>query len=238
MRIIFLNIWQGKNKYALKEFLDKESTITDCFCFQEVSPNFLNDLKLWLPGYSCFYEKGRIAVFDGLIYGQAIFLKAEIETDEAGKTKLYNQLGDDIGFLQYQSLHSDNKKLWLGNVHGKTKPGNKKDTKSRLKQSERIINFFKDKAGPIIFGGDFNLLPDTRSVKMFEDSGYRNLIKEFKIKSTRNELSWKQFENDPGFVKQYFADYVFVSPEVKVRSFEVPNIEVSDHLPLILEFEI
>ena len=34
------------------------------------------------------------------------------------------------------------------------------------------------------------------------------------------------------------VDYVFVSPEVKVIDFSVPNIEISDHLPLILDFEV
>jgi len=34
------------------------------------------------------------------------------------------------------------------------------------------------------------------------------------------------------------SDYVFVSLEVKVKKFEVPNIEISDHLPLILDFEM
>lgn len=108
----------------------------------------------------------------------------------------------------------------------------------RLRQSEKIINFFNDKKGLKIIGGDFNLNPDTKSVMMFEKAGYRNLIKEFDIKSTRNKLSWKQFKNQPDFVKQYFADYVFVSSDVKVKDFTVPYNEISDHLPLILDFDI
>jgi hypothetical protein len=30
----------------------------------------------------------------------------------------------------------------------------------------------------------------------------------------------------------------FVSPEIKVKSFKVPDVEISDHLPMILDFEI
>ena len=33
------------------------------------------------------------------------------------------------------------------------------------------------------------------------------------------------------------VDYVIVSPEVEVENFKVLNEEVSDHLPLYLEFE-
>jgi len=81
------------------------------------------------------------------------------------------------------------------------------------------------------------------SLKMFESKGFRNLIKDFKIPTTRNEYAWKHaFEkrglNRPYFGKQLFADYVFVSPEVKVNKFEVSKIEISDHLPMILDFEI
>ena len=68
---------------------------------------------------------------------------------------------------------------------------------------------------------------------MFEDNGYKNLIKEFKIPTTRNEISWAKYEN-----KQLFADFVFVSPDVKITNFSVPNNEISDHLPLILEFRM
>ena len=35
---------------------------------------------------------------------------------------------------------------------------------------------------------------------------------------------------------QKFADYVFVSPDVNVESFSVPDIDISDHMPLVLEF--
>ena len=78
-------------------------------------------------------------------------------------------------------------------------------------------------------------MPNTKSIKMIKEAGYKNLIKDFGIKTTRNKLAWDQFPDEE---KQNFADYVFVSPEIKVRKFSVPNLEISDHLPLILDFEI
>ena len=59
-----------------------------------------------------------------------------------------------------------------------------------------------------------------------------NLIKKFAIERTRSCLS--PWFGSPDF--QEFADYTFVSPDVNVLSFTVPDIEVSDHLPLVLEF--
>jgi len=99
----------------------------------------------------------------------------------------------------------------------------------------RIVEHLSKCTDPKVIGGDFNLMPDTESVGLFEKSGYKNLIKDFDIKTTRSSLnSGKYPEGDI----QYFADYAFVSPEVKVKDFKVPQVEISDHLPLILEFEI
>ena len=77
------------------------------------------------------------------------------------------------------------------------------------------------------------MLPETKSLGILERTGYINLIKEYGIESTRNEVSWKLYPNN----KQYFADYVFVNKETKVESFKVPYSEISDHLPLILNFD-
>lgn len=130
------------------------------------------------------------------------------------------------------------------NIHGVSLPGDKNDSEERLEQSKTILGFARSINMPAIIGGDFNLNPDTKSVKMFEEAGYKNLIKDYKIVSTRNHFAWEQAEVQlvkqgfEFFGKQYFADYVFVSPEIKIKNFEVPNIEVSDHSPLILDFEV
>ena len=55
----------------------------------------------------------------------------------------------------------------------------------------------------------------------------RNLIKENNITSTRSS----HYEKD---VK--FADYILVSRDIKIRTFEVLKDIVSDHLPLFLDF--
>jgi len=68
--------------------------------------------------------------------------------------------------------------------------------------------------------------PDTESMAILETS-MRNLIKENWVDSTRSHLH-------KGETK--FADYVMVSPGVKIERFEVMQDTVSDHLPLFLEF--
>lgn len=65
-------------------------------------------------------------------------------------------------------------------------------------------------------------------------------MKEFEVKTTRGSMMRKLFSqyahSKYGF--QEFADYTFVSPGVTVQSFEVPDEPISDHLPMILTFDL
>jgi endonuclease/exonuclease/phosphatase (EEP) superfamily protein YafD len=233
MRIIFLNSWFGKVGKPYFDFIKKESLKTDIFCLLEVTPELYLKLKPILSGFNVLYEKGHNASPDNVLCGQTIFVSKKMQIVMGKKVSIYKQSDRDAGSMQFMEINTNGKKLFLGSVHGKTRPGTKLDTPIRIKQSQKIINLFSEIEDPIIIGGDFNLELKTKSVEMFEEAGYRNLIKDFSIKNTRNELSWKQFNS-----VQNFADYIFTSPEVKVKKFEVPYIEISDHLPLILEFEI
>jgi endonuclease/exonuclease/phosphatase family metal-dependent hydrolase len=84
---------------------------------------------------------------------------------------------------------------------------------------------------PTIIAGDFNLLPSSPSLQIVSKQ-FRNLVEEYDIKTTtpkfRNEI------DEGGKV----IDYIFVNDLVKVTDFKVPQLNISDHLPLILEFEL
>jgi len=238
MRATFLNCWHGEVGEPLWNFLREESLKTDIFVLLEVSPEMLSPLEKVL------FEFGGKYAQNSQKSGQAIFVKKNIRTFLIEKVGLYEQLPGDTGCLQKVKLELGGKKFLVGGVHGKAMPGDKLDTDVRLNQSSKIIKSFDFNGVPRIIGGDFNLLPETKSIKIFEEVGYKNLINEFGIKSTRNRLAWEQAEGQykkegrKFFGRQYFADYVFVSPEIKVKNFEVPDVEISDHLPLILDFEV
>ncbi len=75
---------------------------------------------------------------------------------------------------------------------------------------------------------------------MIEQSGFSNLIKQFSIPTTRGSLNKKihpEYEKQE-YGWQEFADYAFISPEIIPLHFSVPDAPISDHLPMILEFEI
>lgn len=75
-------------------------------------------------------------------------------------------------------------------------------------------------------------MPNTQSIEMFTQRGYRDLIQEFSIDTTRNHLAWNRHPT-----KMYYSDYVFLNEGVTLKSFIVPKNEISDHLPMLLEFE-
>lgn len=237
MRIIYLNCWHGKREGELPRFLNDWSHKTDIFCFQESDPETYSKFEKTLRAHKGFYSEKEY------IKGQKFTISSFVN-----KNLDFNLIdfacSKDVGCCLSGRLNIKNKQITVTNIHGLSLPGDKLDTKARIKQSREVIDFHKDKNSLNIIGGDFNLLPNTKSIKMFEDSGYKNLITDFGIKMTRNHFAWEQAEhqlNTEGrdfFGKQLFADYCFVSPNIKIRSFEVPNLEISDHLPLILDFDI
>ena len=199
----------------------------------EFTPELFAKVSKILAHHQGFIEKGTVLEPVGIRNCQVIFVRKNLEVRSSGQIKLYRNTSSDVGFAAYVIFKNNGKIVNLLSIHGKSIPGHKLDTPARLKQSKIIIDFFKDKDGAKIIGGDFNLMPETKSIAIFEKAGYENLTRKFGIKNTRNEISWRRFNNT-----QHFADYVFVSKDVKINKFEVPYNEISDHLPQILDFEI
>jgi len=216
-------------KDGITAFIREHAGGTDIFCFQEVYPEMRHLCEMLLPNYREFSAYKFVAKNDD--FSQATFVRKNIEV-KSSENILAKQINCGLGINVQLTI---NEKIFhVCNFHGLSMPGDKLDNRNRLKQSQGLLASFKGKKGPKIIGGDFNLLPNTRSIEIFEESGYKNLIKDFSIKTTRNRLSWEKYPGN----KQYFSDYVFISPEIKVKSFSVPENENSDHLPMILEAEI
>ena len=124
----------------------------------------------------------------------------------------------------------DEKPLRILNYHGiwtRGKLGNKKT----LAACKKINALALEAKGKVVICGDFNLFPDTPSMKLFE-TNFISLVDQFKIKTTRPNA------NELNNLDRNVVDYIFVSRGVKVNKFEVIQLDVSDHLPLVLNFEI
>lgn len=264
MKLISLNVWGGKEFRPLIDFIKENADSTDIFCFQEVlkfgtispdsskyfffwdvTPDIFDQIQKALPAHAGFF----FPIQDGICkdetfvtYGQGMFISKKIEFEANGFDFFYRGLNmarndkDSTGIgrgFQYARIRKKGERILIGSAHGPAEPGDKLDTKDRLHYVARIKDFLQKETGKKILCGDFNLLPDTESIKILE-SDFINLIKEFRIKDTRGPISQKKFKGTP----QYFADYTFVSKNLNVKSFKVPEVSVSDHLPMILEFEV
>ncbi|MEI8344227.1 MAG: endonuclease/exonuclease/phosphatase family protein [Candidatus Moraniibacteriota bacterium] len=228
MKIVFLNTWNGKIQDKIAEFIKEQVNDTDIFCFQEVYAEMKIICKELLADYV------EISAYKFVIknddFPQATYVRKNLNILSS---EIIFDRDMDCGLGIYLQIKNADKNIHVCNFHGLSQPGHKLDNPNRLKQSRGLIDFFQGKKGAIVIGGDFNLFPETKSIQMFEENGYGNLIKDYKIATTRNKFAWEMYPES----KQYYSDYIFANGEVKVKNFLVPSIEVSDHLPLILDFE-
>lgn len=131
--------------------------------------------------------------------------------------------------IQSAIIKVEGKQLQIINVHGVWNE-DKTDDERTLAQTEFILKEARDDIPSIILG-DFNLLPSTKSMDGFEPR-FKNLIKEFDIKSTRPTF-------DDGLDKgDLVCDYILVNDKIKVKAFEVVEKVISDHLALLMEFDL
>ena len=261
MKLVSLNTWGGKVYEPLLKFVREQSRDTDIFCFQEVfdSPvtefrndmktDFYSDLRKTLKNFKAFYAPmftgydTEVKVDFPLSFGQATFVKEGVKiTGEKTifihgkfdyKPKVFlEDIQDALDLprnMHIIKVKTGNSNVLIGNLHGYWSPGPKVDSKQSIDQSRKILEELDKFLGPKIICGDFNLNLSTKSLAILEES-LENLVRKYRVPTTRSHHYKKTSEK--------FADYMFVSKDVIIKSFEAPNIVVSDHLPLILDFKV
>lgn len=252
MKLICLNVWDGRVFDPLMDFIGRNADV-DIFCLQEVfngerqfsfrggrRVNLFLEIQSRLSQHQGFFvvtEKLDDIPPRGLAipYGIAIFAKNNITIKKHhhdyifGNERLFKS--DDARshrrIIQTICIENAGKTIAISNVHGLWNGQGKTDTPQRVGQSEKIKKHIEQFKHDVVLTGDFNLLPDTKSLAIFRE-GMRDLVAEKGVTSTRSSLYTKPV---------LFADYIFTTPGVVVKDFKVLPDVVSDHLPLWLEFE-
>lgn len=244
MKLISLNAWCGVLYEPLMSFLQKEAVSTDLFCLQEIRngeyeekgvgieerPTLFHDIEKALPGFVGYFSEMVTGV------GLAIFVRREIAVDSV-KTRTI-LAGEEIAHLKMvdghnyyprlaQSLKLADRDLVIHNFHGVPK-NKKQDTPERELQNKRLFEMFNEYTGQQIIVGDFNLDISTKAIAQL-DRAFRNLVKENRIGATRSRY-YDKLSSLP------FADYAFVTNDLKILDFRVLPDEISDHLALSLKF--
>lgn len=248
MNLISLNTWGGRaGKENLLGFFEKHKDV-DVFCLQEiwsapydhlkdkidqthVMTYGMQEISMMFPDHDVYF---RPHVEEN--YGLMTLVKKELRVIEEGEVFVHHfkgyipegEIGTHARNVHYVTIETPNGNRTIMNFHGLWNGQGKTDTPDRLAQSDRIIELIQSIDNPVVLCGDFNLTPETESLKKFEALGLRNLIKEFGITSTRTSFYTKA---------EKFADYTFVSPEIVVNDFKILPDEVSDHAAMYLQFE-
>lgn len=250
-KVICLNLWLGGLLFdQIFEFLEQENP--DVLLLQEVydgkdaalerrfrSIEVLKD-KIELP-YEFFSPACTAVLEQGSVpAGNAIFSRFPISDPRTiffdipfGEVANYEAPGGDYARtprnLQHAMVTIGGSALNFFNTQG-IWGKDSEDNERRLAMSEVIVENIKDKKN-VILAGDFNVMPHTKTILNIEQH-VKNLFRG-KIETTFN---LKQKSNP--VLKTVVVDMLFASPDLKIVNSYCPNVDVSDHLPLVGIFEV
>lgn len=233
MKIVSFNTWHGTCKSELRTFLLSQLKTVDVFCLQEADGDnieaIINELFADNPD---FYLLSSVKTMsDSHHHYYCLYTIVKKPLTPTYHLPLLDQDDSEVGQALAVELNVGDRQLVIVNVHGMPYPGDKLDTDGRLRQTRQIVEWLHLRQTPAIVCGDFNLQPETKSVQDFSAAGYQDLIQHYGITTTRNQLAWQKWPDNV----QYYADYTFVSPNLTIKDFSVPDMEVSDHLPMVID---
>jgi endonuclease/exonuclease/phosphatase family metal-dependent hydrolase len=93
-------------------------------------------------------------------------------------------------------------------------------------QLQDLHNMVRSNAKPVIVAGDFNVLWGNRELQLFlAATGLKN-------------ANINGQPSHPSRAPRRQLDYIFHSPEITIKDFQIPPVKFSDHTPLVCDFNI
>lgn len=243
IKFINLNVWLGGELMPnILGFLSKENA--DIVNLQEAYKSIKYDspppdrtegaLRKLNYKYSyfspAFFDKQRNADTGNLILSKYPII--EVDTKFLYGNYTNYEHGQDSKYfatlprtIQHAVIDVDGSKINDFNVHGIWGLNDGGDNEDRLKMSQIIINLVGEKS-EVILSGDFNTQENTKTI----DNIGKNLVNIFQDER-KSSFNMKQ-KTDPGYASAV-VDFIFVSPDIKVLSKSMPDVNISDHLPLV-----
>ena len=138
--------------------------------------------------------------------------------------------------VKYHVFHEGTKRMVIEAVVNCPKPVTlllahlslgKKNRGKQIKELIRITNFIKN---PVILMGDFNTFNGISEIKeLMQKTHLKDMVS-----LDKNSLPLTQ----PAWHPQRRLDYVLTSAAIKVKKYSILNFHFSDHLPLLVDFEL
>lgn len=236
-------MWQGRLERVLLKHL--ENSGVDFACMQEAVEYDGQSLGLISSYHKIgsslgleeqFFSKlissrlgNKELAFGNVTYSSIPFSQTSTVFTRGEYKNNFNFDEDDynIRAFQHVQIEVNGKKLNLLNHHGHHIDSHKLGDDETMRQITQIIEYIKNLEGSVILCGDFNLSPESKSIKLI-DENLVNLSVQYKLKTTRSKLTYKN----------EVCDYIFVSHDIKVNSFTMDDTIISDHNALILDFDL
>jgi len=93
-------------------------------------------------------------------------------------------------------------------------------------QLETLHKMVEQATKPVIVAGDFNVLWGDRELQLF--------LAATGLKSANSNGE----PSHPSRAPRRQLDYIFHSPDIRITSFDIPQVKFSDHTPLVCEFDV
>jgi len=191
---------------------------------QEVDKRFFRTLfqdqvKMLAQKLNMYYYFGETFNILGAEYGNAILSKFPISS--VNNLQLDSK-GEQRGILSAK-LDINGKEVNFLVTHLSL---NKNTRNVQVQQLKRYLDILE---GEVVLAGDFNTTPDRGEI-IYVDRMLKDAVKEI---SKENLYTYKERDGT-----EVLIDYIFLSPEIKVKEVYTINTKASDHLPLVADISI
>jgi endonuclease/exonuclease/phosphatase family metal-dependent hydrolase len=250
IKVICLNLWQGGNLFdGILDFLTKEDA--DILMLQEVyngtdpvlpknyrSIDVINE-TLGYPFYDFAPAMLDIVPEGKVIAGNAVFSKFALHSHEPiffNEPFRERNAHDPKEFpttprnLQHVTASLPSRELNVYNFQGVWDMDGDNYSEQRKKMSDIIIDAVKDIPN-VILAGDTNAKPTNKAMVAIEDH-----LKSVFGNDIKTSFNMRRKDN-PGYATA-FVDMMYVSKNITILSHDCLDIDISDHLPLVVTISL
>lgn len=267
MRVVSLNCWGGQlydallpylaqveaDVFCLQEVLRSPDRTGGWYVYSDgpvtlqQRPDLFHEIAAVLPDHDGMFfptSRGELSSDDGALsseFGIATFVRKGLPVIGQVMDFVHGRYSSD-GFGAHPRPrnahclrlfdHMTGHPVTIAHLHGLRTEHGKGDGPERRAQAEKLIDLVR-RVWPVderlIVCGDLNLLPGSETFAMLGELGLADLVTSRGFTDTRTSFYRKT---------ERFADYMLATPQLSIQSFDVVRSpEVSDHCPLLLEFD-
>lgn len=251
IKVVSLNIWHGNLLPDVLRFLKEQNA--DIILLQEVYngqdpslPDKYRSMEILHKELGYEHEAYAPAMIDkvevgGVIGGNVILSKFPVTATDITffnepfrERDAYNpaEFPTAPRNLQHAAIDADGRELHVFNLQGVWDLDGDNFSERRQKMSRVMLDGVKGKKN-VILGGDTNARPTNQAMRALEQEG--GLVNVFGTELTTT-FNMKHKDN-PGYATSV-VDLIYVSPEIEIIDKDCPDVDISDHLPLIVTLRI